>query len=94
MGISKGYGYRMKMTKTSPRKFPGVLNIVTEEHQKYLRKLIGISFGIGITDEVSDGLDLINRVLEDMKYHDDDIEQLNNLHIVFRYEEKKGKHYL
>ena len=67
---------------------------LTEEQIKYLRELIGISFGLGMTDEVVEGLKLINKILKYKRYYDVQQKRLNELQYLFKYEEKKGKHYL
>jgi len=71
--------------------FPNVLNLVTEDHQTYLRELINISYGYAMTIEVGCAIDLINKTLTDMKYPDDDIDKLNDLQYLFNYKENKGK---
>lgn len=66
----------------------------TPEQLKYLGELYMITFGIGMTDEVIEGLGLINSIRKHKKYYDADKETLNNLHKVFNYNKNKGKHFL
>lgn len=68
---------------------------ITDEHRKYLRRLIGISFGLAFTDEVENAMDLINEVLENGYY--DSIKQsdeLNKLGKLFNWKKNKDKHFL
>ena len=62
--------------------------------ERYLRELIGISFGLGMTKEVEDGLELINRTLEHKMYYEVDGPKFNKLQYTFHYKKNKGKHFL
>jgi len=67
---------------------------ITPRQREYLRELIGISFGIGITDEVADSLKLINSTLLHGKYFEFNSDQLNDLQRIFNYQKNKNKNFL
>ena len=67
---------------------------LTESQANYLRRLIGISMGLAFTDEVCDGMDLINQVLRNKRYDDDDKEELNKLQYVFDFKKNGEKNFL